>query len=66
VLDENLCPNVNLADVRGMKWLMLSITSDRLDPTVVRMPLEYGADTRVKSGAGETALEWAEKFDRTM
>jgi ankyrin repeat protein len=53
---------VNVADVRGMTPLMLAITSDRLDPAIVRMLLEHGADPTVKSLAGETALDWAEKF----
>ena len=55
---------VNVADVRGMTPLMLAITSDHLDPTIVWMLLEHGADPTVKSLAGETALDWAGKFGR--
>jgi ankyrin repeat protein len=53
---------VNVTDVRGMTPLMLAITSDRLDPAIVRMLLEHGADPTGKSAAGETALDWARKF----
>jgi ankyrin repeat protein len=55
---------VNAADVRGMTPLMLAITSDRLDPAVVRMLLDHGADPTAKSAAGEMAVDWAEKFGR--
>jgi hypothetical protein len=58
----NAGAKVNTADVRGMTPLMLAVTSDRLDPAIVRMLLEHGADPTVKSLAGETALDWAEKF----
>jgi Ankyrin repeats (3 copies)/Prenyltransferase and squalene oxidase repeat len=58
----NAGAKVNTADVRGMTPLMLAVTSDRLDPAIIRMLLEHGADPTVKSMAGETALDWAEKF----
>jgi hypothetical protein len=47
-----------------MTPLMLAITSDRLDPAVVRMLLDRGADPTAKSAGGETAVDWAEKFGR--
>ncbi len=55
---------VNVTDVRGMTPLMLAVTSDRLDPAIVKMLLEHDADPAVKSVAGETALDWAQKFGR--
>jgi len=53
---------VNAQDTRGMTPLMLAIASDRPDPRVVRLLLEKGADPKIKSGNGETALDWAKKF----
>lgn len=54
--------NVNAKDVRGMTPLMLSVTTDRLNPAITRILLDHGADTSVKSVAGETALDWARKY----
>lgn len=54
---------VNVQDVRGMTPLMLGIGSDRPDPEVVRLLLAGGADVNVKSKAGETAIDWAKKFN---
>src|SRR5262249_49757381 len=38
--------------------------SETQDPAVVRTLLDAGADTKIKSTAGETALDWAKKFGR--
>jgi ankyrin repeat protein len=54
---------VNVQDVRGMTPLMLAIGTDRPDIGVIRMLLEKGADKNIKSKAGETALDWARKFN---
>jgi ankyrin repeat protein len=54
---------VNAQDVRGMTPLMLAIGTDRPDVSVVRLLLERGADANVKSKAGETAADWARKFN---
>jgi len=54
---------VNAQDVRGMTPLMLAIASDRPDPHVVRLLLERGADTSIKSKDGETAADWARKYN---
>jgi len=53
---------VNVQDTRGMTPLMLAVASDRPDPRVVGLLLEKGADPKIKSGNGETALDWARKF----
>jgi ankyrin repeat protein len=53
---------VNVADIRGMTPLMLSIVTDRQNPEIVKMLLAHGADTKPKSLAGETALDWARKM----
>ncbi|HEV8037632.1 MAG TPA: ankyrin repeat domain-containing protein [Bryobacteraceae bacterium] len=54
---------VNLQDVRGMTALMLAIGTDRPDVGVIRLLLEKGADKNIKSKAGETAADWAMKFN---
>ena len=54
--------NVNLQDVRGMTPLMLAVGTDHPNREVIRFLLERHPDTRVKSKAGETALDWALKF----
>jgi hypothetical protein len=43
---------------------MLALTTDRLDPAIVRTLLRHGADTTIKSARGETALDWAHKYGR--
>jgi ankyrin repeat protein len=53
---------VNAQDVRGMTPLMLAISTDRPDLGVVRLLLAKGADPAIKAGNGETALDWARKF----
>ena len=54
---------VNVQDVRGMTPLMLAIGTDRPDIGAIRLLLEKGADKNIKSKAGETAVDWAKKFN---
>jgi len=54
---------VNVQDIRGMTPLMLAIASDRPDARVVRLLIERGADVSIKSKDGETAADWARKFN---
>jgi hypothetical protein len=54
---------LNAQDVRGMTPLMLAIASDRPDPRVVRLLVDRGADVNIKSKAGETAADWARKYN---
>ena len=54
---------VNAQDVRGMTPLMLAIGTDRPDVGVIRMLLEKGADKNIRSKAGETAVDWAKRFN---
>ena len=56
---------VNVKDARGMTPLMLAVGTDRQDASVVALLLAQGADTKVTSLAGETALDWARKFGNT-
>jgi ankyrin repeat protein len=53
--------DVNARDVRGMTPLMLALANDHQDKAVIKMLLEHGADSQVKSNAGETALDWARR-----
>lgn len=53
---------VNVQDVRGMTPLMLAIATDHADARVVKYLLARGADQKIKDGNGETALDWAKKF----
>ncbi len=54
--------DVNARDVRGMTPLMLAVASDHANEKVVRMLLSKSPAVDVKSKAGETALDWAMKF----
>ena len=54
--------DVNVRDVRGMTPLMLAVATDHPDERIVRMLIEKHAATDLKSNAGETALDWAAKF----
>lgn len=49
-------------DVRGMTPLMLAIACDHSNPKTVRLLLNRGADTKIRSRAGEDAYDWARKF----
>jgi ankyrin repeat protein len=55
--------NVNAQDVRGMTPLMLALSTDRPDTRVVKLLIERGADTAIKSKNGETAADWARKYN---
>lgn len=55
--------NINAKDCRGMTPLMLSVASETQRADVVKLLLKRGADPSVKSLAGETALDWARKFN---
>jgi ankyrin repeat protein len=55
--------NVNARDARGMTPLMLAIATDRPNPATVKLLLSKGADAAIKSKDGETALDWAQKFN---
>jgi ankyrin repeat protein len=55
--------SVDAQDVRGMTPLMFAIATDRANPKVVRMLLDAGASTTLKSTAGESSVDWARKFN---
>jgi ankyrin repeat protein len=54
--------NVKEEDIRGMTPLVFAVSSERQDPSVVRLLLKAGAEVNAKTKTGETALDWAKKF----
>lgn len=55
----------NVADIRGMTPLMLSVSTESGNPAKVKALLEAGADVGAKDRNGETALDWALKYGET-
>ncbi len=55
--------NVDAQDVRGMTPIMLAVSTDHPNRDIVKMLLEKKPDMKIKSKAGETALDWALKFN---
>jgi ankyrin repeat protein len=55
--------NPNAADIRSMTPLMIAIASDHADARVVRMLIERGTDTARKDRDGQTAADWARKYN---
>jgi ankyrin repeat protein len=56
---------VNVQDYRGFTPLMLAVAHDRPNPETVRLLLARNADMQPKTRAGETAADWAAKFNDT-
>ncbi len=56
--------DVNAKDIRGMTPLMFAVSTEMQDPVLVKLLLSRGAKRDLKSEAGETALDWARKFNR--
>ena len=54
--------DVNVRDVRGMTPLMFAVASDHPNEKIVRMLLAKSPALDARSKAGETALDWAMKF----
>ena len=57
--------DVNAREARGMTPLMYAAATDHGDIEIARMLMAKGADLAVKSNAGETALDWANKGGST-
>jgi ankyrin repeat protein len=53
---------IDAQDYRGFTPLMLAVGTDRYDQQIVNMLMAHGADLRPTNHAGETALDWANKF----
>jgi ankyrin repeat protein len=58
--------HVNDADIRKMNPLMLAIATDHANPDTVAKLIEAGADINAKDQNGETALDWARKFNNPL
>jgi ankyrin repeat protein len=56
---------VNATEVRGLTPLMAAAATDHADLETVKTLIAHGADLRVKSLDGETALDWAQKSGPT-
>jgi ankyrin repeat protein len=54
---------VNVQDYRGFSPLMLAAATDHANPETVKLLLANKAETQPKTRAGETASEWAAKFN---
>jgi ankyrin repeat protein len=54
---------VDAEDVRRMTPLMLAIATDHADPRTVRLLVDHGADPGKKDREGQTALDWAKKYN---
>ncbi len=50
-------------DVRGMTPLMFAVSTDRPQVDIIRLLLSRGADSTIKSNIGESAQDWARKFN---
>ncbi len=55
--------HVNVSDARGMTPLMLAVATDRPNLEVIRLLLAKGVDIRATDQNGETALDWARKYE---
>lgn len=53
---------VNVKDSRGMTPLHYAVSGESLDPAIIKLLLDAGADPAIKTGSGETAADWAAKF----
>lgn len=49
-------------DMRGMTPLMFSLATDRPNIEIIRMLLQKDSDVATRSKVGESALDWARKF----
>jgi ankyrin repeat protein len=54
---------VNPQDVRDATPLIVSLSNDRPQPAVIRLLLEKGANPSLRSSGGESAVDWARKFN---
>ncbi len=54
---------IDAQDYRGFTPLMLAVGTDRYDRRTINMLMAHGADLRPTNHAGETALDWAHKFE---
>ncbi len=55
--------HINDRDIRQMTPLIFAVSSGTQNPAVVKLLLTAGAAVNAKTNAGETALDWAKKFN---
>jgi ankyrin repeat protein len=55
--------NINAHDIRDMTALMNAVATDHPDPRIVRLLMDRGSDLKVKDHEGQTATDWARKFN---
>jgi ankyrin repeat protein len=55
---------VDPMDARGMTPLMWAVATDRADPRIVHLLLAHHADSGLRSPTGESAIDWARKFNQ--
>jgi ankyrin repeat protein len=55
--------SVNARDARGLTPLMWAVGTDRPEPRIIGMLLEHGATASIASNIGETATDWARKYN---
>jgi ankyrin repeat protein len=53
----------NPRDARGLTPLMWAVGTDHPEPRIIRMLLDHGANASITSNIGETAIDWARKFN---
>lgn len=54
---------MNVQDYRGFSPLMLAAATDHANPDIVKLLLANKAETQPKTRAGETAADWAAKYN---
>jgi ankyrin repeat protein len=55
--------SVNPRDARGLTPLMWAVGTDRPEPRIIGMLLDHGANASIASNIGETATDWARKYN---
>ena len=54
--------NVNAKDGRNMTALMIAVSTNHQNASIIRMLLDHGADVTMQSNVAETASDWARKL----
>ena len=54
---------IDLKDMRGMTPLMFAVATDHVEPQTIRMLLDRGASTTLKTPQNENAIDWARKYN---
>jgi ankyrin repeat protein len=57
---------VNARDIRGITPLTFAVATDRPQPALIRLLVERGADPTLRSHAGESAADWARRYNNPI